>query len=118
MPSDIVAVCSKPPVTRRFSRYPLAANDDTLTMAEPAGIFCTSDSVSGDYTYLRSFRPLGHESRDIGQFIDDDGSAYLIFESRPTKGFFIAALSGDYLSVDRQVALVERGARLLRESSR
>jgi len=48
-----------------------------------------SDRVDGDYTYVRSFRPLDHESRDIGQFIDDDGAAYLIFESRPTGGFFI-----------------------------
>jgi hypothetical protein len=65
----------------------------------------TCDTVDGDYTYLRSFRPLGHESRDIGQFIDDDGSAYLIFEDRPN-GFRIAQLSADYLSVEREVCLV------------
>ena len=40
------------------------------------------------------FRPLGYESRDIGQFVDDDGSAYLIFESRPSHGFYIAAPVG------------------------
>jgi hypothetical protein len=45
--------------------------------------------VDGDYQYLKSFRPLGHESRDIGQFVDDDGTAYLIFEDRPN-GFRIA----------------------------
>jgi len=66
-----------------------------------------SDTVEGPYTYLRSFRPLGQESRDIGQFIDDDGSAYLIFESRPTKGFFIAKLSADYLDVAEQTAFIE-----------
>ena len=49
------------------------------------------DTVDGDYKYLKSFRPLGHESRDIGQFIDDDGTAYLIFEDRPN-GFHIAKL--------------------------
>jgi beta-xylosidase len=47
----------------------------------------TCDTIDGDYQYLKSFRPLGQESRDIGQFIDDDGSAYLIFEDRPAKGF-------------------------------
>jgi hypothetical protein len=56
---------------------------------------------------VRSFRPLEQESRDIGQFIDDDGSAYLIFESRPTKGFFIAKLSEDYMTVGKQVAFVQ-----------
>jgi hypothetical protein len=67
----------------------------------------TSDRVDGKYTYIRSFRPLGQESRDIGQFIDDDGSAYLIFESRPTKGFFIARLSSDSMNVETQVAFIE-----------
>ena len=64
-----------------------------------------SNRVDGDYRYLRSFRPLGHESRDIGQFIDDDGAAYLIFEDRPF-GFRIARLSDDYLSVEKEMSLV------------
>jgi hypothetical protein len=63
------------------------------------------DTVDGDYTYLKSFRPLGHESRDIGQFIDDDGTAYLIFEDRPF-GFRIAELSDDYLTVKKEVCLI------------
>jgi len=67
----------------------------------------TCDTVDGDYTFVRSFRPLGQESRDIGQFIDDDGSAYLIFESRPTKGFFIAKLSEDYLDVEKKVCFIQ-----------
>jgi hypothetical protein len=67
----------------------------------------TSNTVDGTYTYVKSFRPLGQESRDIGQFIDDDGSAYLIFESRPTRGFFIARLSDDYSNVEKQVAFIE-----------
>jgi Glycosyl hydrolases family 43 len=67
----------------------------------------TCDTVDGDYQYLKSFRPLGKESRDIGQFIDDDGSAYLIFESRPTKGFFIAKLSADYLDVEKEVCFIK-----------
>jgi hypothetical protein len=50
-----------------------------------------SDKPDGDYTFVKSFQPLGHESRDIGQFIDDDGAAYLIFEDR-AYGFRIARL--------------------------
>ena len=65
-----------------------------------------SDTVDGDYQYVKSFRPLGQESRDIGQFIDDDGSAYLIFEDRPAKGFHIAKLSDDYMTVEKDVALI------------
>jgi hypothetical protein len=66
----------------------------------------TCGRVDGDYQYLKSFRPLGQESRDIGQFIDDDGSAYLIFEDRPAKGFHIAKLSDDYLTVEKDVCLI------------
>jgi Glycosyl hydrolases family 43 len=65
----------------------------------------TSDTIDGDYKYLKSFRPLNHESRDIGQFIDDDGAAYLIFEDRPF-GFRIAKLSDDYLSVEKEMCLI------------
>lgn len=66
-----------------------------------------SDTIDGDYAYLRSFRPLGQESRDIGQFVDDDGTPYLIFEARPTRGFFIAGLSDDYLDVTREVCFIK-----------
>jgi hypothetical protein len=65
-----------------------------------------SKTVDGEYTFVNSFRPLGQESRDIGQFVDDDGSAYLIFESRPVRGFYIARLSEDYLSVEKQMSFV------------
>jgi hypothetical protein len=66
----------------------------------------TCDTVDGDYQFLQSFRPLGCESRDIGQFIDDDGSAYLIFEDRPAHGFHIAGLSDDYLNVEKDMSLI------------
>ena len=65
------------------------------------------DTVDGNYEFVRTFRPFDEESRDIGQFIDDDDSAYLIFESRPTKGFFIARLSDDYMDVTEQTAFIE-----------
>ncbi|MEO7934610.1 MAG: family 43 glycosylhydrolase [Chthoniobacterales bacterium] len=67
----------------------------------------TCDTVDGDYEYVKHFRPLGLESRDIGQFIDDDGTPYLIFESRPSKGFYIATLSDDYLSVEKEVCFIQ-----------
>jgi hypothetical protein len=40
----------------------------------------TGDSVCGKYTYLRSEKPLGFESRDAGVWIDGDGMGYLITE--------------------------------------
>lgn len=66
-----------------------------------------SDKATGPFSFVRSFRPLGHISRDIGQFIDDDGSAYLIFEDRPSRGFHIARLSEDYMDVKEDVCFIK-----------
>lgn len=88
--------------TKRFVMY-VHLDDRTYHLARVAVATC--DQVDGDYKYLKSFRPLGHESRDIGQFIDDDGTAYLIFEDRPF-GFRIARLSDDYLTVEKEMCLI------------
>lgn len=104
--------------TGRFVMY--AHIDDARYKVASVAVF-VADAIDGEYHYQRSFRPLGMESRDIGQFVDDDGSAYLIFESRPSHGFYIAALSVDAMDVSREVsflpmpleggALVHRGGR-------
>ncbi|KAF4979129.1 hypothetical protein FZEAL_4619 [Fusarium zealandicum] len=60
----------------------------------------TGDSVCGTYSYHGSFRPLGRQSRDMGLFKDDDGSAYLMTEDREF-GTRIMALSDDYLNVTK-----------------
>jgi hypothetical protein len=91
----------------RTGKFVLYAHLDDAHYKVARVAVAVSDRIDGDYHYVKSFRPLDRESRDIGQFVDDDGAAYLIFESRPTKGFFIAKLSEDYLSVVQQVALVE-----------
>jgi len=80
--------------------------DDARYKVARVGV-AVSDRIDGPYKYVKSFRPLDQESRDIGQFIDDDGSAYLIFESRPTGGFYIAKLSDDYLDVKEQTSFVK-----------
>jgi len=88
--------------TKKFVMY--FHMDDGRYQAASVGV-AVSDTVDGDYKFLKYFRPLGHESRDIGQFIDDDGTAYLIFEDRPF-GFRIAKLSDDYLDVEKEVCLI------------
>ncbi len=94
--------------TKKFVMYmhidgPLPGQSGGYDLAR-VGV-ATCDTVDGDYKYLKSFRPLGHESRDIGQFVDDDGTAYLIFEDRPN-GFHIAKLSDDYLTVEKDICLI------------
>jgi hypothetical protein len=88
--------------TKKFVMY-AHLDDGRYQVARVAVLTC--DTVDGDYHYLKSFRPLEHESRDIGQFVDDDGTAYLIFEDRPN-GFHIARLSDDYLAVEKEICLI------------
>jgi hypothetical protein len=90
--------------TKKFVMY-LHIDDGAYKLAR-VGV-AVSDTVDGNYQYLKSFRPLGQESRDIGQFIDDDGTAYLIFEDRPTHGFHIAQLSDDYLTVEKETSFIK-----------
>ena len=90
--------------TRKFVMY---AHIDSGDYKFASVAVLASDTVDGDYQYKKSFRPLRQESRDIGQFIDDDGSAYLIFEDRPN-GFHIAKLSADYLDVEKDICLIRQ----------
>ncbi len=91
------------PLTKSFVMY-MHLDSPGYKLARVA--IAISKKVDGTYTYVRSFRPLDEESRDIGQFVDDDGSAYLIFESRPTKGFFIAKLTPDRMSIEKKMSFV------------
>jgi hypothetical protein len=88
--------------TKKFVMY-MHLDDGGYRLAR-VGV-ATCDTPDGDYQYLKNFRPLDHESRDIGQFIDDDGTSYLIFEDRPF-GFRIARLSDDYLSIEKETCLI------------
>jgi hypothetical protein len=103
-----IAILERPKVffnakNKKFVMY--VHYDDAAYRLAEVGV-ATSDNVDGPYTLQKHFRPLNHESRDIGQFIDDDGTAYLIFEDRPN-GWHIASLSEDYLNVEKDVCLIK-----------
>jgi Glycosyl hydrolases family 43 len=89
--------------TKKFVMY-MHIDNARYSAARVGVAIC--DKVDGDYQYLKSFRPLDHESRDVGQFVDDDGSGYLIFEDRPVGGFHIAKLSDDFLSVEKDMCMI------------
>lgn len=88
-------------VNTRTGKFVMYAHLDDAHYKFARVMVAISNRIDGPYAYVKSFRPLNQESRDIGQFVDDDGSSYLIFESRPTKGFFIARLTGDYLNLEK-----------------
>ncbi len=91
------------PKSKKYIMY-FHVDDRNYKVAQVGIAVC--DKPDGEYKFVRRFRPLGHESRDIGQFIDDDGTAYLVFEDRPF-GFRIARLSSDYMDVEKEMTLVK-----------
>ncbi|KAK3384126.1 glycosyl hydrolase [Lasiosphaeria ovina] len=81
----------------KTQKYVLWMHMDSGSYGEARVAVATGDSVCGKYQYIRSFQPLGRESRDMGLFKDDDGKGYLLTEDRKY-GLRIVALSDDYLS--------------------
>ncbi|KAK3290526.1 glycosyl hydrolase [Chaetomium fimeti] len=78
-------------------KYVLWMHMDSSNYGEARVAVATGDTVCGKYQYIRSFQPLGRESRDMGLFKDDDGKGYLLTEDR-NYGLRIVALSDDFLT--------------------
>ncbi|KAF3760746.1 family 43 glycoside hydrolase [Cryphonectria parasitica EP155] len=85
-------------------KYVLWLHIDDSSYAEAKVGVATGTSVCGKYDYLGSWQPLGYQSRDIGLFQDDDGTAYLLTEDR-VNGLRIDSLTSDYLNVSAAVYL-------------
>ncbi|MDT0322444.1 RICIN domain-containing protein [Streptomyces millisiae] len=72
--------------------------------SEARAAVAVSDTVDGDYTWRGSFRPLGHMSRDITAFVDDDGTGYMVSAARENYDLHIYRLTPDYTAVESLVA--------------
>ena len=88
--------------TRTFVMY---LHIDSPNYGEAKVGVATSRTVTGPYTYLGSFRPLGHQSRDMTLFQDTDGTNYLVFEDRQ-RGVSISRLTPEGWGVEKEVALI------------
>lgn len=72
--------------------------------SEARAAVAVSGTVDGDYDYLGSFRPLGHMSRDITVFVDDDGTGYMVSAARENYDLHLYRLTDDYTDVESLVA--------------
>ena len=90
----------------KTNKYVMYLHIDNANYKLASVAIAVSATPEGNFRYVKMFRPLGHESRDIGQFIDDDGTAYLVFEDRPF-GFRIAKLSEDYMDIEKEMSLIK-----------
>jgi hypothetical protein len=91
---------------RTTRQYVMYMHVDTPAHTATRVGVATSSTVCGGYTYRGSTQPLGKKSLDITLFQDDDGSAYLLSESR-TDGLRMYRLSADYLTIARLVTVLD-----------
>jgi hypothetical protein len=97
-------VVERPKVLRNADgTYVMLLHVDSADYADARVGWAVADRPEGPYTYLRSERPLGNVSRDIGVFVDDDGTGYLLSEDR-ANGLHVYRLADDYLSVSEIVS--------------
>ncbi|WAC13013.1 glycoside hydrolase family 43 protein [Dyadobacter pollutisoli] len=65
-----------------------------------------SNKPTGPFTFVKSFRPNGHMSRDMGLFVDSDQAAYHIYSAKDNYDLRISRLTDDYLSPTSQDSLL------------
>lgn len=83
--------------TRQFVMWIHAESPDYRKAC--AGV-AVSDTPTGPFRYLGSFRPNGAMSRDQTLFVDDDGTAYQLSSSEENQTLHVNRLTPDYLQCD------------------
>jgi hypothetical protein len=97
-------IVERPKVLRNPSgTYVMLLHVESADYSDARVGWAVSDRPQGPYRYLRSERPLGNISRDIGVFVDDDATGYLLSEDRE-HGLHVYRLAADYLSVEEIVS--------------
>ncbi|MFB7894292.1 family 43 glycosylhydrolase [Microbacterium sp. NPDC056044] len=102
-------IVERPKVLQRpDGRWVMLLHIDTGDYAYARVGYAVADRPEGPYEYVRSERPLGNLSRDIGVF-QEDGVGYLLSEDRD-HGLHLYRLREDHLGVDGIVATLRQQA--------
>lgn len=83
----------------RTEKYIMWMHIDDANYTKASVGVAMSNSPTGPFTYLYSFRPHGFESRDMTVFKDDDGMAYLFYSSRDNTELHVSPLTEDYIQI-------------------
>ncbi|MFX3649953.1 MAG: discoidin domain-containing protein [Paenibacillus sp.] len=89
--------------TNKFVFWAHYENSTDYTLAR---VSVASATPGEEFTFHKSFRPEGNESRDISIFKDDDDSAYLISTANNNSDTILYKLTADWLDVDHQVSVI------------
>jgi len=90
--------------------YVLWAHWDNGNYSEAsAGVF-SSPTIDGNYTFVKSFKPLGNMSRDCNLFKEDNGTAYFMSAANNNLDMMVYLLTDDYLDVKQLTVKLWAGA--------
>lgn len=78
-------------------KYVMWVHAESADYGKAAAGVAVSDSPTGQFEYLGSFRPNGAMSRDQTLYVDDDGKAYQLYSSENNQTLYISELTDDYL---------------------
>jgi len=84
---------------RKTKQFVMWLHVDSPDYSRAAVGIATSKTPVGPFTYLKTIRPLGNDSRDMTLFKDDDERAYLISSSENNATMHIYQLSETYTDV-------------------
>jgi hypothetical protein len=90
---------------KKTNKYVMFMHIDSSNYGDAKIGWATSDTVCGKYTYLRSERPLGFQSRDSGAYVDDNGQGYLLSED-------VSSSSTCGILLQRSIMLTNRSAKM------
>lgn len=82
---------------KKTKKFVMWAHVESADYSKAAAGVAVSDSPTGEFTYLGSFRPNGGMSRDQTLFVDEDGKAYQFASSENNQTMYINELTEDYL---------------------
>ncbi|KAJ3743406.1 galactan 1,3-beta-galactosidase [Lentinula detonsa] len=88
------------------SEYVMWFHSDTSNYGAAMVGVATANTPCGPYTYKGSWKPLGADSRDEGLFLDDNGTAYLLYASDNNQNFKISMLDTNYYNVTEEVSVL------------
>ena len=81
----------------KTGKYVMWTHVESADYGKASAGVAVSDSPTGQFTYLGSFRPNNAMSRDQTIFVDDDGKAYQFAASENNATLYINELTEDYL---------------------
>ena len=81
----------------KTKKFVMWAHVESADYSKACAGVAVSDSPTGTFTYVGSFRPNGAMSRDQTVFVDDNGKAYQFYSSENNATLYISELTDDYL---------------------